>query len=127
DGGDFGMLQSLLISRYPVITIKYRNANFQKFKQAWSQTVSGNLKLFGFIKLGEFKEGAYGSSFSEGSSNSEFEVKFRASDQVLKVPSLQQSAYVIGGAFQFPGVGKSLVHQLVHQLEVAEQTHELAS
>ncbi|HEY2295659.1 MAG TPA: hypothetical protein VGM86_33565 [Thermoanaerobaculia bacterium] len=103
-GGDFGMLTNLLISNIPTVRIHYRNANFSSFKQAWSESVSGNLTLFGFISLGRFAQGASGSSYKEGSSNSEFTVEFGPSKEVLSVPDLQKTAFPIGGSFDFPAV-----------------------
>jgi hypothetical protein len=104
DGGDFGMLTNLLISNYPTVKIHYRNANFSSFKQAWSEKISGNLTLFGFIPLGRFSQGASGSSYKEGASNSEFTVEFGPSKEVLSVPDLQKTAFPIGGSFDFPAV-----------------------
>jgi hypothetical protein len=103
-GGNFGMLSNLLIANYPTISITYKNANFSEFKQAWSENVSGDLTLFGFLKLGSFSQGAYGSSYEKGSDNSTFTVNFSASPQVMSVPQLQRTAYVIGGAIVNPGV-----------------------
>ncbi|MCK5055096.1 MAG: hypothetical protein KAT34_00455, partial [Candidatus Aminicenantes bacterium] len=102
NGGNFGMLDNLLIANYPTIEITYTNANFSSFKQAWSEKVSGNLTLFGFIKLGSFSQGAYGSSYSEGADNSTFTVKFSASPEVTSVPQNQKTAYVIGGTVVNP-------------------------
>lgn len=104
-GGNFGMLTNLLISNYPTVKIHYRNANFSSFKQSWNEKVSGNLTLFGFIRLGGFSQGASGSSYQEGSSNSEFTVEFSPSKEVLSVPDLQKTAFPIGGSFDFPAVG----------------------
>lgn len=104
NGGNFGLLTNLLVANYPTISITYSNADFSAFKQAWSETVTGNLSLFGFINLGSFSQGAYGSSFQQGSSNSTFTVTFSASPQVIALPQLQQQAYVIGGAITNPGV-----------------------
>lgn len=103
-GGEFGYLDNLLISNYPTIEITYQNADFSKFKQSWSEKVSGNLKLFGFISLGSFSEGAYGSSYEAGSSNSSFTIKFSASPEVTSVPQYQKTAFVIGGTLRNPGV-----------------------
>jgi len=103
-GGNFGILTNMLIANYPTIEITYRNANFDSFRQAWSQHVSGNLTLFGFIKLGSFSQGAYGSSYQQGSDNSTFTVKFSASPEIISVPQNQKTAYVIGGAVANPGV-----------------------
>ncbi|UQA55476.1 hypothetical protein [Polyangium aurulentum] len=103
-GGNFGLLTNLLISNFPTITITYRNASFSSFKQAWSQTVSGNLTLFGFIKLGSFSEGSFSSKYQQGADDSTFTITFSASPAVVGVPQLMQTAYVIGGAVANPGV-----------------------
>jgi hypothetical protein len=102
NGGNFGMLNNLLIANYPTIEITYTNANYSDFKQSWSEKVSGNLTLFGFIKLGSFSQGAYGSSYSMGADNSTFTVKFSASPEVTSVPQNQKTAYVIGGTVENP-------------------------
>ncbi|PKQ69515.1 hypothetical protein [Labilibaculum manganireducens] len=103
NGGNFGMLNNLLIANYPTVEITYQNANFKKFKESWEEHASGNLTLFGFIKLGSFSQGVYKSSFKESSDNSSFKVTFSASDAIVSVPELQQSAYAIGGAVTNPG------------------------
>lgn len=104
-GGNFGLATNLLIANYPTVTITYEHADFSKFSQSWSEKVSGNLTLFGFIKLGSFSQGAYGSSFKEGSDNESFTVTFSASPQVTSVPQNLRTAYVIGAAVQNPGAG----------------------
>jgi hypothetical protein len=101
-GGNFGLITNLLISNYPTIVIKYRNADYKTFSEKWSERVSGNLTLFGFIKLGSFSQGAYGSSVEKGSSNSEFTVTFSASPEVTGVPQNQKTAYVMGAAVATP-------------------------
>lgn len=103
ENGNFGLLTALLIANYPTITITYQNANFSSFQQSWNEKVSGNLTLFGFIKLGSFSQGAYGSSYAQGSDNSTFTITFSASPQVSSVPQNQKTAYVIGGAVLNPG------------------------
>jgi hypothetical protein len=112
NGGNFGQLTSLLISNYPTISITYTNANFTEFEQHWSESVSGNLSLFGFISLGSFSQGAYGSSYQRGADNSSFTVTFSASPQVITLPTLMQQAYVIGGAVNNPGVTPSSLELL---------------
>lgn len=104
DGGGFGLLTNLLIANYPTITIHYEKADFTSFEQSWDEHVSGNLTLFGFIKLGSFSQGAYGSSFEKGSDNSSFTITFSASPEVTSVPQAQKTAYVIGAAVANPGV-----------------------
>jgi hypothetical protein len=104
DGGNFGLLTNVLIANYPTITITYTHADFSSFKEAWSEHVDGNLTLFGFIKLGSFSQGAYGSKYEAGSDNSTFTVTFSGSPALVSVPQLMQQAYVIAGAMNNPGV-----------------------
>ncbi|GAA5646977.1 hypothetical protein [Vibrio proteolyticus] len=103
DGGDFGWLNNVIISNYPTITIKYKNADFNSFKQAWSTHTSGNLKLFGFISLGSFDAGASGSSYEQGATNNEFTLTFSPSQEILTVPEFQHQGFVIAGAVTNPG------------------------
>jgi len=104
DGGGFGLLTNLLVANYPTITIHYEKADYSSFEQSWDEHVSGNLTLFGFIKLGSFSQGAYGSSFEKGSDDSSFTITFSASPEVTSVPQAQKTAYVIGAAVANPGV-----------------------
>lgn len=103
DGGNFGLLTNLLISNFPTVSITYTHADYSTFSQSWNEQVSGNLTLFGFIKLGSFSQGAYGSSFTQGSDNSSFTVTFSASPEVTGVPQNLKTAYVIGAAVANPG------------------------
>lgn len=104
DGGNFGVITNLLVTNYPTVTITYAHADFSSFSQSWDEKVSGNLTLFGFIKLGSFSQGAYGSSFAKGADNSTFTVTFAASPEVTSVPANLKTAYVIGAAVANPGV-----------------------
>ncbi len=104
DGGNFGLMTNLLISNYPTVSITYSHADYTAFSQSWNEQASGNLTLFGFIKLGSFSQGAYGSSFTQGSDNSTFTVTFSASPEVTGVPQNLKTAYVIGAAVTNPGV-----------------------
>jgi hypothetical protein len=108
DGGNFGLMNNFIVSNYPTITIKYKNADFNSFRESWSTKTSGNLKLFGFISLGSFSAGASGSSYEQGSNNSEFTLTFSPSEEIISVPTFQKQAFVIAGAITNPGVaGKS--------------------
>lgn len=102
DGGDFGWMNNVIISNYPTITIKYKNADFKSFEEAWSTKTSGNLSLFGFISLGSFSQGASGSSYEKGSSNSEFTLTFSPSKELITVPTMQKQAFVIAAAVTNP-------------------------
>lgn len=102
-GGNFGVLTDLLITNYPTVTITYQHADYTEFAQKWDEKVSGNLTLFGFIKLGSFSQGAYGSSFTKGSDDSSFTITFSASPEVTSVPQNLKTAYVIGAAVANPG------------------------
>ena len=104
-GGTFGLLTNLLISNYPTVSITYSQANYSEFSQAWKQSVTGNLKLFGLIDLGSFSQGSYGSKLIKGSDNSTFAVEFAPSPETVTVPQYLKSAYVIGAAVANPGSG----------------------
>jgi hypothetical protein len=102
-GGNFGVLNNVLIANYPTITITYTNADFNSFKQQFQQNVSCSVSLFGFIPLGSTSESTSSMSYSEGATNSSFTVTFTGSPAVSSVPALQQQAYVIAGAITNPG------------------------
>ncbi len=104
ENGNFGWLNNVIVSNYPTITIKYKNADFNSFKESWSTKTSGNLKLFGFISLGSFSAGASGSSYEEGSNNSEFTLTFSPSEEIITVPEFQKQAFIVAGAITNPGV-----------------------
>ena len=106
-GGNFGFMNNVIISNYPTITIKYKNADFKSFKEAWSTKTSGNMKLFGFISLGSFSAGASGSSYEEGSNNTEFTLTFSPSQEIITVPQFQKGGFVIAAAVTNPGVAGS--------------------
>ena len=103
DGGDFGVLTNVLVGNYPTVKITYEHADYSTFSQSWSDKVTGNLTLFGFIKLGSFSQGAYSSKVEAGSSNSSFTVTFGPSPQVTTAPQNLKTAFVIAGAVANPG------------------------
>ncbi len=114
DGKGLGQISNLLISQYPTVTITYSNADFSSFRQAWQENVSGNLTLFGFIPVGSVSEGVYSSTAQSNGSNSSFTLTFTPSQQVLSVPPLQQTAYVIGGSFDYPATDSpTIVNQIL--------------
>ena len=96
-GGNFGFLDYLLISNVPTVKITYTNADYNTFMEKWSTKVSGNLSLFGLISLGSFSAGASGSTVTKGANNSTFTVTFGPSQEILSVPQMQKTAFVIGG------------------------------
>ena len=114
DGKGLGQVSNLLISQYPTVTITYSNADFSSFQQAWQENISGNLTLFGFIPVGSVSEGVYSSTAHSNGSNSSFTLTFTPSQQLLSVPPLQQTAYVIGGSFDYPATDSpTIVNQIL--------------
>ncbi|CCH76995.1 hypothetical protein BN12_1570010 [Nostocoides japonicum T1-X7] len=103
DGGGFGLLTNLLVANYPTVKVTYSHADYASFEQNWSESVTGNLTLFGFIKLGSFSQGAYGSSVEASSDNSSFTVTFTPSPELVNQPQSLKTAYVISGAVANPG------------------------
>jgi hypothetical protein len=114
DGRGLGQITNLLISNYPTLSITYSDADYASFSEAWNESTTGNLLLFGFIPLGSFSEGVYQSSSVSTGSNSSFTLTFAPSPQVLTVPALQQTAYVVGGTFDYPATDSpTVVEQLL--------------
>jgi hypothetical protein len=111
DGRGLGQISNLLISNYPTISITYTDADYQTFQSSWVSTASGNITLFGFIPIGSFSAGVYSSSSQQNGSNSSFTLSFTPSKQVLSVPTLQQTAYVIGGSFDYPATDQTSIVQ----------------
>ncbi len=102
-GGDFGILTGLLISNYPTVTIKYSQGTYEDFEASFNQQSNWDLSLFGLFKIGGFKESLYEAELSQDNQSGSFTVKFTPSPQVLSVPALQETAYVIGGGVDYPG------------------------
>lgn len=99
-GGNFGYLDYLLVSNVPTVKITYTNADYNTFMENWSTKVSGDLSLFGLISLGSFSAGAAGSTVTKGANNSTFTVTFGPSQEILSVPQMQKTAFVIGGGIE---------------------------
>lgn len=105
DGTGFGRITGLLVSNYPSIKITYRNADYREFREHWSETVRGNVKLFGFIPIGSASQSSYSSKVEQGGSNSEFSLTFEPTPSTAG-PVLERTTYVIGGIFEFPAQQK---------------------
>lgn len=88
-GGDFGLITHLLISNAPTVMISNPQGNLEK-------AAPGELKLKG--RSGR----PYTVSWSRREGGEGFTLVLTPAD--LAVTPLQQTAYVIGGAFDFPGV-----------------------
>lgn len=101
-GGNFGQLRATLICNYPTITVNYSQGNCSLFQQSFSQAASCDVYLFGLFKIGSVSQSLYTSQVTQGSSQSAFQVTFTPSQQVLAVPPLQQTAFVLGGVVGYP-------------------------
>ncbi|UQA55475.1 hypothetical protein [Polyangium aurulentum] len=97
-GGDFGQLRCLLVSRAPRVTSSHRNADTGRFSRSFRGAAKGSLDLFRSGLL----EGVEYTGELLPSSASEFSLRFIPSGRSASVPQLQRTAYVIGGAFDFP-------------------------
>lgn len=134
-GGNFGQLTNLLISNYPTVTINYSNAAPKALNANWSEMVSDTLTVFG-LQLGDPSRVTYSSSSQpqnlgaqnlgarnlesvDASPNLEGGYSTTFLPQVVPVPQMQQTAYVIGGTFDFPAQDQPpMVTQMLAQLKL---------
>lgn len=103
-GGNFGLLNALVISNYPTVKITYTSGNFSDFQESFLQESHWDIKLFGLFKIGSFSESLYQSSEIIKGENGSFSITFTPDKEVLAIPDLDKMAYVIGGQATHPGV-----------------------
>lgn len=96
-----------MISNYPTITVRYKNADLEALKRALPEAQAGSVELFGSLKLGNRVAGGYCADCKAGSSN-DVEVIFSQSKELQTVPQMQKTAYVIGGVVANPGAGSEV-------------------
>ncbi|HSS51389.1 MAG TPA: hypothetical protein VLX28_20800 [Thermoanaerobaculia bacterium] len=100
EGGDFGLITHLLISNPPIVTIHFREGDLERFSMRLAQGASGRLGLFGPGPERRSSAPLYSVSYSPLSGGG---FALNLAPVQLPVPPLQQTAYVIGGTFDFPG------------------------
>jgi len=105
DGRELGRITGLLISNHPTLTLDFEQADSRAFQETWKEGACGNLALFGTLPLGRHPLGSHTCAFRPGASNDAFSLIVSPSPQALSVPSLQQTAYVVGGTFDYPASG----------------------
>lgn len=99
--GNFGVVDVVMISQYPTITITYKNGSYEEFSQSFKQETNTGFSLFG-IRIGG-QESIYNSSLSKNSQAGTFTVTFTPSKEVLTVPDLEKTTNVIGASVVYPG------------------------
>jgi hypothetical protein len=98
-GGNLGQLTALLISNYPTVKVSAPQAAAAALANVAVEGANGGLSLFG-IPVGDPSRVTYRPVYSEGSAATAVELTFVPS--VAQVPTMQQTAYVIGAVVDFP-------------------------
>jgi hypothetical protein len=99
-GGDFGLITHVLISNPPIVTIHFHDMDFERLRQRLAPGASGRLELLGPPPEGAPPAPLYSASYSRPADGG---VTLVLTPVQPSVPPLQQTAYVMGGAFDFPG------------------------
>jgi hypothetical protein len=99
-GGDFGLITHLLISNPPIVTIPVPEGGFERFRRRLAPGASGRLGLFGPPPERPSPAPLYSISYSHPADGG---IQLVLTPVQTSVPPLQQTAYVMGGAFDFPG------------------------
>ncbi len=102
EGGDFGLITHLLISNPPIVTIDFPEGDLERFSKRLAQGASGRLGLFGSAPERRLSAPLYSVSYSRLAGGG---FALVLAPVQLAVSPLQQTAYVIGGTFDFPGAG----------------------
>lgn len=106
-GGDFGVLQTLLISRFPTVSINYTQGNWDDFSTDFRQDSSWDLRIFG-MKVGSFSQSLYVATAKRNDVGGGFSVTFAPFDQTLSIGPMDRVAYVVGAEVVYPGAAPSL-------------------
>ena len=99
-GGDFGYIESLLISQHPTVEIRYPQGNLSQLQNSLLSQPRLCLGLFGQIRLGEEAQTPYTSHIQEEANG--VRVQF-SPPPLAAVPANQQRAFVIGARVNYPG------------------------
>ncbi len=99
-GGDFGMITHLLISNPPMVTVQPPAGNREPFSRHLAPGAFGRLGLFGPPPERPSPAPLYSISYSHPPDGG---IQLVLTPVQTSVPPLQQTAYVMGGAFDFPG------------------------
>ena len=107
EGGDFGVLQTLVISRFPTISINYTQGSWDDFSTDFRQNSSWDLRIFG-MKVGSFSESLYVATAKRNDVGGGFTVTLAPNEQTLSIGPLDRVAYVVGAEVVYPGAAPSL-------------------
>lgn len=102
-GGNFGYINSLLISLYPTITINYQNGDYNAFTSQFSQSSTGSLKLFGSLTLASGGEATQSMTAEQNSTGQGFTVKIAPPPPTVATGYYDQTACIIAVQPAYPG------------------------
>jgi hypothetical protein len=105
--GNFGQMDTLLISQSPTVTITFNKGSYHSFSQVYQSASSSTFSIFG-IPFSTQSSSTYSSSLQQGSSDSSFTLTMAPNfGTVLAQTQLQRQAFVLGGTATFPGATAS--------------------
>jgi hypothetical protein len=104
EGGDFGLVNALIISRLPTITIRYSSGEASEKTKSLSGKQDLEISVFG-IGLASESLSYSSSEIKESGKDEGFEITF--SPPAAAGAATEQVAYVIGAGVAYPGATKS--------------------
>jgi len=102
--GPFGLLEGVVISSYPTITITVKGADYKSISQVFEQHASMSISFLG-IPLGSVDESAYLASTSVSSSESEVVITLTPPQSGMAGSVGDERAWVLGVLPKYPVAG----------------------
>lgn len=101
--GNFGYLNTIVISNQPTIEITYSGGDSSTYKSVFQQSSSWSLKLLGIFSVASGSQSYYKTTVKENSSGSGFSVTIAPDGTEFSVPDAQKTANVLAVSATWPG------------------------
>ncbi|RKH15421.1 hypothetical protein D7V97_00040 [Corallococcus sp. CA053C] len=106
NGGNFGQLQSLVVSQFPTMQITFNSGNFSQFQQSFSQKVAADVSLFGIIPIASASESSAQSWILQQQSATSFTLTLSAPTMTYPVSVLDATSFVVAASVDSPASGR---------------------
>jgi hypothetical protein len=101
--GNFGYINTTVISGQPTIKITYESGDSSIYKSVFEQNSDWSVKLLGIFTVSKASQSYYKAEVEESTSGSGFTVTISPSVEEFTVPDAQKRANVLAAAVTWPG------------------------
>lgn len=101
--GNFGYMNTILISDQPTIKITYEGGDSSVYKSVFKEETNWSVKLFGLFTIAKGSQSYYKAKVDESSSGSGFTITIEPDGSQFTVPDSQKRANVLAAAATWPG------------------------